>query len=161
MNKEEKITRLKELSKIEYRSDQEEDEIEHLQEELKIEYDESHNEKEIEVINRNDKTVLKESGIKDPKKYRGIISGKIVKWLDDRKENNKATPEKIQQLKLEAQKAELEARIQIAKNKKKKNKTSKLNFSIPGKIFTDGGEASYKQMKRALGSNDKDYSVLG
>jgi hypothetical protein len=97
----------------------------------------------------------------EPKQYKGIISGKIEKWRDERKEKNKATPEMLRQLELEARKAELEARIEIAKAKKKKNKTGKLDFKIPGKIFTASSEDDYNQIKHALGTNNKDYSVLG
>lgn len=97
----------------------------------------------------------------EAKQYKGIISGKLEKWWSERKEKNKATPEMLRQLELEARKEELKARIARAKSKQKQNKASKLNFSIPGKIFTESGEKEYTSLKRALGTSDKDYSVLG
>ena len=147
MNLQEKIEHLKELQKIQYPSDQELEEIESLKENIRLELGESISKTEPEPK-------------EEPKKYRGIISGRIEKWRDERKQKNKTTPGMLRQLELEARRAELEARIEIAKNRKKKNKTSKLNFSIPSKIFTDASEKDYKQLKHALGTNDKDYSNL-
>ena len=147
MNIHEKIERLKELEKIQYPSDQDLEDIESLRENIRLELG--------EPTSRIEKPVAKE-----PKQYKGIISGRIEKWRDERKEKNKTTPEMIKQLELDARRAELEARIEIAKAKKKRNKTGKLDFKIPGKIFTPSGEEDYKQMNHALGSNDKDYSAL-
>lgn len=147
MNLEEKIDQLKQLQKIQYPSDQELEEIESLKENIRLELGES--------ISKPEPKVKQE-----PKQYRGIISGKIEKWRDERREKNKTTPEMLKQLELDARRAELEARIETAKAKKKKNKTGKLDFKIPGKIFTEGSERDYKQLKNALGTNNKDYSAL-
>ena len=150
MNLEDKIKRHNELEKITYPSDQEIEELAQLKDEIRIELEE-----------QNKKFTDEQSTKKDPpKQYKGIISGRIEKWRDERREKNKTTPEMLRQLELDAKRAELEARIEIAKAKKKKNKTSKLNFSIPGKIFTEGSEKDYKQLKSALGTNEKDYSIL-
>lgn len=147
MNLEEKIAYLKELQKIQYPSDQELQEIESLKENIRLELGES-----IQTVEQKPNP--------PPKQYRGIISGKIEKWRDERREKNKTTPEMLRQLELDARRAELEARIEMAKAKKKKNKTGKLDFKIPGKIFTESSGKDYDQLKRALGSNDKDYSKL-
>lgn len=147
MNLEEKIDRLKTLQKIPFPSDQDLEDIESLKENIRLELGES--------ISKTGQPVKE-----PPKHYRGIISGRIEKWRDERREKNKTTPEMLKQLELDARRAELEARIEVAKARKKKNKTNKLNFSIPGKIFTEGSDKDYKQLKNALGTNDKDYSVL-
>ena len=124
-------------------------EMESLEEEIKLEIEDSIPQQ-------------KQESQVQPKKYKGFISGKIEAWRERRREANKATPEKIRQLQLEAQKAELEARIAVAKKKKKDNKTSKFDFQIPSKIFTETDERQYKSNKKKIaGSNDKDYSVLG
>ena len=132
-------------------------EMESLEEEIKLEIEDS-----VPEIKQESKVQPTQTPIIQPKKYKGIISGKIEAWRERRREANKATPEKIRQLQLEAQKAELEARIAVAKKKKKDNKTSKFDFHIPGKIFTETDERQYKSNKKKIaGSNDKDYSVLG
>ena len=124
-------------------------EMESLEEEIKLEIEDS--------IPKP-----KQESQVQPKKYKGIISGKIEAWRERRKEANKATPEKLKQLELEAIKAELEARIAIAKRKKKDNKTNRFDFHMPSKIFTDTDDRQYKSNKKKIaGSNDKDYSVLG
>ena len=146
MNLQEKIIHLKELEKIQYPSDQELEDIESLKENIRLELGES---------------IQSEPKQKEqPKQYKGIISGRIEKWRNERREKNKTTPEMLKQLKLDAERAELEARIEVAKARKKKNKTGKLDFKLPGKIFTEGSDKDYTQLKRALGTNDKDYSVL-
>ena len=152
MNIDEKIKRFKELSKIDYPSDQELEEITELKENIRLEI--------ADTIPQFEDPIEKTP---TPKKYKGIISGKIEKWREERKERNKATPEMLKQLELEARKAELEARINIAKEKKQNHKPKRFNFSIPGKIFTDEGAKTHNEMKRKLGDNhtDKDYSVLG
>ena len=147
MNLQEKIAHLKELQKIQYPSDQDLEEIESLKENIRLELGES-----IQKV--------EQKPITPPKQYRGIISGKIEKWRDERREKNKTTPEMLKQLELDARRAELEARIEIAKAKKKKNKTGKLDFKIPSKIFTDASGQDYEQLKRALGTNNKDYSAI-
>ena len=147
MNLQEKITHLKELQAIQYPSDQDLEDIESLKENIRLELGES-----IQKV--------EEKPITPPKQYRGIISGKIEKWRDERREKNKTTPEMLRQLELDARRVELEARIEIAKTKKKKNKTGKLDFKIPGKIFTEESGKDYEQLKRALGTNNKDYSAL-
>lgn len=148
---EDKTKRYNELKKIPYPSDQELDELAMLRDEIQIV-----NQEEIE-----DKQIKQIPKAPEPKQYKGVISGKIEKWWSERKEKNKATPDMLRQLELEARKEELKARIARAKSKQKQNKTSKLNFSIPGKIFTESGEKEYASLKRALGTSDKDYSALG
>lgn len=147
MNLQEKIAHLKELQKIQYPSDQDLEEIESLKENIRLELGE-------------DIQQVEPKSIPQPKQYRGIISGKIEKWRDERREKNKTTPEMLRQLELDARRVELEARIEIAKAKKKKNKIGKLDFKIPGKIFTEESGKDYEQLKRALGTNNKDYSAL-
>ena len=147
MNLQEKIEHLKELQNIQYPSDQDLEDIESLKENIRLELKES--------VFRGEPETKQE-----PKQYRGIISGKIEKWRDERREKNKTTPDMLRQLELDARRAELEARIEIAKAKKKKNKTGKLDFKIPGKIFTESSGQDYEQLKRALGKNNKEYSAL-
>ena len=152
MNLDEKIKRLKDLQKIDFPSDQDLEEITELKENIRLELADSIPQFEDPIKNKP-----------TPKKYKGIISGRIERWKEQRKEKNKATPEMLKQLELEARKAELEARINIAKEKKQNHKPKRFNFSIPGKIFTDEGSKSHDSLKKKLGDNhtDKDYSVLG
>ncbi len=152
MNLEEKIKRLKELSNIKFPSDQDIEEMTELKENIRLEL--------ADTIPKFEHPTEEKP---EPKQYRGIISGRIQKWREQKKEKNKATPEMLRQLELEARKAELEARINIAKEKKQKHRPKRFDFSIPGKIFTDAGEKEHQSMKRKLGDNhdDKDYSVLG
>jgi len=94
------------------------------------------------------------------KTYRGIISGRIEKYLDEKRERNKPTAEKIKQLELEARQAELQARIAVAKAKKKQH-SWKFSFpQIPDKIFTETGKANYEKSKKKLGDNEKNYDVF-
>ena len=142
--------RYRQLKKDPNLSDDEFEELARLEEEIKLEIDDT-------VERPNDNTNLE-----PPKKqYKGIISGKIQAWRDRKKEANRTTPEMIRQLELDAKRAELEARIAKAKKVKKDNKTSKLDFHIPGKIFTDMDQKTYKSYKKSISSDDKDYSVLG
>jgi len=58
----------------------------------------------------------------EPKKYKGVISGRIEKWRDERREKNKqqpATEEEIKQLELELKRAELQRDINFAKQESK------------------------------------------
>jgi competence protein ComGC len=73
------------------------------------------------------------------------------------KSEKPATPEEIEQLRLEAEKAELEARIARAKAEQKQNKRFKL---LPGKIFEPIEPESHDGLRSAIGDNDKDYSAL-
>ena len=123
-------------------------EMESLEEEIKLELEDSIPE-------------VKQQSQVQPKKYPGIISGRIQAWRERRKEADKTTPEMLRQLQMDAQRAELEARIAVAKKKKKDNKTSKFDFSIPNKIFTETDKRQYDGYKKKISSNDKDYSVLG
>ena len=154
MSLEEKISRYRQLKRKVNPSLQEVGEMESLEEEIKLELEDS-----IPEIKQESK--VQPSQAIQQKKYPGIISGKIQAWREKRKEANKATPEMIRQLQLEAQKAELEARIAVAKKKKKDNKTHRFDFSIPNKIFTETDKRQYEGYKKKISSNDKDYSVLG
>ena len=156
MNLEEKISRYRQLKRMVNPSIQEYAEMEGLEEEIKLELEDSLPEiKQQSQVQPNQTPIIQ-------KKYPGIISGRIQAWKERRKEANKATPEKLKQLELEAIKAELEARIAIAKRKKKDHKTNRFDFHMPSKIFTDTDDRQYKSNKKKIaGSNDKDYSVLG
>ena len=148
MSLEEKISRYRQLKRKVNPSIQEYAEIEALEEEIKLELDDSG-------------LQPKQQSQVQPKKYPGIISGRIQAWRERRKEANKTTPEMLRQLELDARRAELEARIAVAKMKKKKNKTSKFDFSIPNKIFTETDNRQYNSYKKKITNDDKDYSVLG
>ena len=148
MTLEEKLSRYRQLKRMVNPSIKEYAEMESLEEEIKLEID--------ETIPKP-----KQESQVQPKKYPGIISGKIQAWRERRKEADKTTPEMLRQLELDARRAELEARIAVAKMKKKKNKTSKFDFSIPNKIFTETDKRQYDGYKKKISSNDKDYSVLG
>ena len=157
MNLEEKISRYRQLKRIINPSIKDYAEMESLEEEIKLEIEDS-----VPEIKQQSQVQPTQTPIIQPKKYKGIISGKIEAWRERRKEANKTTPEMLRQLQLDAQRAELEARIAIAKRKKKDNKTSKFDFHITSKIFTETDERQYKSNKKKIaGSNDKDYSVLG
>jgi len=95
------------------------------------------------------------------KKYRGVISGRIERWRDQRREKNRPTFEQLQELKLQARIEQEKAKIAIAKKKQKDNKTSRFDFHIPGKIFTEVDDKQYKSYKKKISNDDKDYSVLG
>lgn len=143
----EKIDRLRYLRSIDFPSDQELEEIEQLEEEIKIEIQNI-------IPSKKEQTPTK--------KYRGIISGRIEKWRDERRERNKATPEKLHELQMEARLQELKARVAVAKKKQKENKTSRFDFHIPGKIFTEEGQSNYQSFKNKVSKPDKkDYSALG
>ena len=157
MSLEEKISRYRQLKRKVNPSIQEFAEMESLEEEIKLELDDS-----IPEINQQSQVQPTQKPIIQPKKYPGIISGRIQAWRERRKEADKTTPEMLRQLQMDAQRAELEARIAVAKKKKKDNKTHRFDFHIPSKIFTETDERQYKSNKKKIaGSNDKDYSVLG
>lgn len=127
MDLQEKIERHNYLERMNFRSDQEEDELMELKKEIRSGLDALKN-----------KVIPEEIPVKkqpESKKYRGIISGRILKWRDERREKNKATPEKIAQLKLEVQKASLERKLAEEKEKKNKAKWEKIN-----KMFSSGGK---------------------
>ena len=154
MTLEEKISRYRQLKRMVNPSIQEYAEMESLEEEIKLEIEDS-----IPKIKQESKVqpIQAIQQKKDP----GIISGRIQAWRERRKEANKTTPEMLRQLELDAKRAELEARIAVAKMRKKKNKTSKLDFSIPNKIFTETDNKQYNSYKKKITNDDKDYSVLG
>ena len=128
--------------------------MESLEEEIKLEIEDT-------IQQTKQQSQVQPKQVIQQKKYPGLISGRIQAWRERKKEENKATPEMIRQLQLEAQKAELEARIAVAKKKKKDNKTHRFDFSIPNKIFTETDKRQYDGYKKKISSNDKDYSVLG
>lgn len=99
---------------------------------------------------------------KNQKKRKRTLFEWIMEKRREKRERNKATPEQVAQLRLEAKKARLEAQIAINKKKTKENKPSRFSLGIPAKIFTDEGAASYRRDKKALGGNhdDRDYSTL-
>ena len=144
-----KLERIKQLEAEPFKSDQENEELEKLKDEVNL------------II--KDTVTTNELPIKEQKKRKRTLFELIQEKRKERKEKNKATPEQINQLTLEARKAELEARINIAKEKQQKHKPKRFNISIPGKIFTDEGSKFHDSMKKKLGDNhnDKDYSVLG
>ena len=148
MSLEEKISRYRQLKRKPSPTIQEYAEMESLEEEIKLEID--------ETIPQP-----KQQSQVQPKKYPGIISGRIQAWRERRKEADKTTPEMLRQLELDARRAELEARIAVAKMKKKKNKTSRFDLSIPNKIFTETDKRQYNSYKKKISNDDKDYSVLG
>ena len=154
MSLEEKISRYRQLKRKVNPSIQDIAEIESLEEEIKLEIEDS-----VPEI-KQESQVQPTQAIKQ-KKYPGIISGKIQAWRERRKEANKTTPEMLRQLEFDARRAELEARIAVAKMRKKKNKTNRFDFSIPNKIFTETDKRQYDGYKKKISSNDKDYSVLG
>ena len=157
MSLEEKISRYRKLKRLVNPSIKEFAEMEVLEEEIKLQIDDS-----IPEIKQQSKVQPNQALIIPQKKYHGIISGRIQAWRERRKEADKTTPEMLRQLQMDAQRAELEARIAVAKKKKKDNKTHRFDFQIPGKIFTETDERQYKSNKKKIaGSNDKDYSVLG
>ena len=103
----------------------------------------------------------------------------IMKRRAEKKERDKATPEIITQLRLEDQKALLEARIAINKKKASENKPKRFGFlhnvlpqkifkdeggssGFNGKIFTGKSERGYKTDKKSAlaDHSDTDYSVL-
>lgn len=129
MRLEEKISRWKELKKEKFLSDQDIEEVERLEEEIKaeIEGDRPRAKPNPHYKEQED----------DKKKYRGIISGRILKWRDEKREKNKATPEKIEQLKLEYAKAKLESGIAEEKAKKNKHKWDKLEKMLSSGGMTD------------------------
>ena len=154
MNLEEKISRYRQLKRMVNPSIKEYAEMESLEEEIKLELEDS-----LPEIKQESK--VQPTQVIQQKKYPGIISGKIQAWRERRKEANKTTPEMLRQLELDARRAELEARIAVAKMRKKKNKTSKFDFSIPNKIFTETDNKQYSSYKKKITNDDKDYSVLG
>ena len=85
-----------------------------------------------------------------------------MEWKAKKKEENKATFDGIQQLKLEVKQEELKARIATAKKKQKDNKTGRFDFHIPGKIFTDSDSSEYNSFKNKLSKkkDERDYSKL-
>lgn len=127
MDLQEKIERHNYLERMNFRSDQEEDELMELKKEIRSGLDALKN----KVIPEE----IPEEKQPESKKYRGIISGRILKWRNERREKNKATPEKIAQLKLEVQKASLERKLAEEKDKKNKAKWEKIN-----KMFSSGGK---------------------
>lgn len=194
MNSQDKLKRLKELNKIAFPSNEELQERLTLLDELELSFDSNEDRSQnikyeqgsssvnIESSLQNkSKEIFKEvmeenkQNVKPTKVYRGIISGRIEKWRDERRERNKATPEMIEQLKLEMQKTRLEAQIEVMKKIKKENKSSKLNFHFPKKIFVDDEPTQNKKTKSqksshyrkiedslrdSLGTNEKDFSSI-
>ena len=153
---EENISKLKKLYKIQFPTKRELMEIAMLEDDVKLMIEDSKQTEQVRLLREG---IEKEQ--KPKKQYRGIISGRIEKWRDERRERNRATPDKIKQLKLDAEQEELKARISIAKKKQKDNKTSKFDFHIPGKIFTEEDNKQYNKSKKAISDDKKDYSVLG
>jgi hypothetical protein len=186
------IDEQKKLEEIEYRNDDEEERLIQVKEEIKIILDEQITDmskesnpppkmfskptpKFVKSDTRTTEELNRELAIKylndhpeeqtrkeSEKKRKLTIIEWIMKKRAERRKRNKATPEKVLQLKLEYQKADLEYKIARAKKLKKENKTSWLNFSIPGKIFTDESSSSYTRTKKSVGDNhnEKDYSIL-
>ena len=156
MSLEQKISRYRQLKRMVNPSIKEYAEMEGLEEEIKLELEDSIPEqKQISQVQPTQTPTIQ------PKKYPGIISGRIQAWRERKKEANRTTPEMLRQLEMDARRAELEARIEVAKKKKKDNKTSKLDFHIPGKIFTDTDNREYGSYKKKISNDKKDYSVLG
>lgn len=175
MTPEEKQSRLNELKRIVYPSDQELEEMEKLQEELSIIYkEETTTFKETNVNLGMGKGQI----IQPKKKYKGIISGRIEKWRDQRREQNKqpqATIEEITQLQLELRKAELLRDINEAQQQTKSKKrngweifrsvvgtnNSPINKEPQRKRSKDPVDKINKGLDRISGKhNDKDYSAL-
>ena len=165
LNLEDKLSRLKDLYRIKFPTEQQLFEIAMLEDDVKLIMDEL---KEVRPQIEPPKEEPKQQ-----KQYRGIISGRIQRWRDERRERNKATPEKIRQLNLEAQKAELEARIAEAKARKKGSKpglaalfgppqqsNTKQTKSKPTGKSMSSKEFDDKMVRRVIGSNDKDYDSL-
>ena len=165
LNLEDKLSRLKDLYRIKFPTEQQLFEIAMLEDDVKLIMDEL---KEVRPQTEPPKEEPKQE-----KQYRGIISGRIQKWREERRERNKATPEKIRQLNLEAQKAELEARIAEAKARKKgskpglaalfgpqqSNTTKQARSKSTGKSMSSK-EFDDKLVRRVIGNNDKDYDSL-
>lgn len=136
MKLEEKISRWRELKGQEFLSDQDIEECARLEEEIQ---DELMDEKPRAKPNPHYKKQ------EEKNQYRGVITGRILKWRDERKEKNKATPEKIEQLKLEVEKATLERKLAEEKNKKNQAKWDKL-----GKVIGNGKNDD--KLEKLLGS---------
>lgn len=152
---ENKISRHNQLENKKNLSKHELDELLQLKDDIKNLLDKQI--KEISGEGRSDSTTI-------PKKRKMTLFEYIMAWRSKKKDENKATPDMIKQLELEAQRTELEAKIAVNKKTKAANKTNWLaDLKLPGKIFqTD--TSSDQQLRRALssGGNDKDFSkVIG
>lgn len=175
MTLEDKQARFNQLKRIVYPSDQEIEELEKLEEELKL----SEQGAKPETFHETDINLGEGKGFLIPKKkYKGIISGRIEKWRDERREQNNQQPasiEEIKQLQLELRRAELQRDINIVQTERKPNKknywqlfrsiigteNSPINKQPTRKKSKDSDVKISKGLDKISGKGeDKDYSTL-
>ena len=145
MTPQEKKTRLKQLQKDPYLSDEEIEEIQQLIEELAITENNEAKPREETTIAENKPTVIKE-----PKKQRRSL----YSILKERLSEKPATIDEIRQLKLDAIRAELKARIAKAKAAKRKARGSTLGSLVAPPTR----EPRYSEPRRR--KNHKEYDKL-